>query len=292
MYDGEKLRSTKLKVYLPDYEETLEDAEKSRLKMKDKMIQLDFVKLNALYESFVHQTEILVEQNYFSSPSTSNVFSKLSKMQVCGKEHEKMAKNKENADSYEGGLDPISPGIRLPIEHGTNSGAMAEEAINTLTMEQYLASSRENQAPGVVKPEIRGNVNFEIKSRFIQELREETFSRNKNEDAHDHSYAEWYKENSHDNKPRPMDYSFKEWMIVKVGHTNVNKSVKKALLESWVIDCFEEALDPNKDPRGMSYDDYRWVFDLEIEQLAEEYELGIGKKGHMVEMIWENSKNI
>ncbi|GKD52549.1 hypothetical protein Tco_1281525, partial [Tanacetum coccineum] len=34
---------------------------------------------------------------------------------------------------------------------------------NTLTMEQYLALSRENQAPGVVKPEIGGNVNFEIK---------------------------------------------------------------------------------------------------------------------------------
>ncbi|GKE33397.1 putative reverse transcriptase domain-containing protein, partial [Tanacetum coccineum] len=35
--------------------------------------------------------------------------------------------------------------------------------VNTLTMEQYLALSRENQAPGKVKPEIRGNVNFEIK---------------------------------------------------------------------------------------------------------------------------------
>ncbi|GJS96263.1 hypothetical protein Tco_0803231 [Tanacetum coccineum] len=38
MYDGEKLESTKLKVDLPDYKETREDAEESRLKMKDKMI--------------------------------------------------------------------------------------------------------------------------------------------------------------------------------------------------------------------------------------------------------------
>ncbi|GJT29349.1 retrovirus-related pol polyprotein from transposon TNT 1-94 [Tanacetum coccineum] len=45
--------STKLKVHLPDYEETLEDEEESRLKMKDKMIQLDYAKLNALYESFI-----------------------------------------------------------------------------------------------------------------------------------------------------------------------------------------------------------------------------------------------
>ncbi|GKB40834.1 hypothetical protein Tco_0885776 [Tanacetum coccineum] len=106
------------------------------------------------------------------------------------------------------------------------------------------------------------------------------------------SYAEWYKENSHDNKYRPRDYTFKEWMIVKVGHTNVNESIKKALLKSWVIDYFEEALDHDKDPRERSFDDYKWVFDLEIVQLANEYELGIKKKGHILDMIWENCKNI
>ncbi|GJR93066.1 hypothetical protein Tco_0265240 [Tanacetum coccineum] len=57
-------------------------------------------------------------------------------------------------------------------------------------MEQYLALSRENQAPGVVKPEIKGNVNFEIKSQFMHELREDTFSGNKDEDAHDH--IDWF----------------------------------------------------------------------------------------------------
>ncbi|GKE33771.1 hypothetical protein Tco_1453093 [Tanacetum coccineum] len=31
-----------------------------------------------------------------------------------------------------------------------------------------------------------GNVNFEIKSQFMWELREDTFSRNKNDDAHEH----------------------------------------------------------------------------------------------------------
>ncbi|GKA55040.1 hypothetical protein Tco_0753989 [Tanacetum coccineum] len=105
-------------------------------------------------------------------------------------------------------------------------------------------------------------------------------------------YAEWYKENSHDNKPRPRDYTFKEWIIVKVGHTDVNEFVRKALLKSWIIDFFEEALDPDKDPIERSFDDYKWVFDLEIEQLADEYELGIGKKGYILDMIWENCKNI
>ncbi|GKD58060.1 threonine synthase 1, chloroplastic-like protein [Tanacetum coccineum] len=63
---------------------------------------------------------------------------------------------------------------------------MAGVDIDTLIMEQYLALSRENQAPGVVKPEIKGNVTFKIKSQFMRELREDTFFENKDEDAHDH----------------------------------------------------------------------------------------------------------
>ncbi|GKB88239.1 hypothetical protein Tco_0960511 [Tanacetum coccineum] len=53
-------------------------------------------------------------------------------------------------------------------------------------MEQYLLLTRGNQAPGVVKPEIGGNVKFEIKSQLMRELREDTFSGNKNDDAHEH----------------------------------------------------------------------------------------------------------
>ncbi|GJY84920.1 hypothetical protein Tco_0498946 [Tanacetum coccineum] len=78
MYDGKILHSTKLIIDSPDSEETLEDAEESRLQMKDKMIQLDYEKLNALYDTFVHQQEIPIEQTYFSTPSTSNVSSESS----------------------------------------------------------------------------------------------------------------------------------------------------------------------------------------------------------------------
>ncbi|GKC74272.1 hypothetical protein Tco_1120155 [Tanacetum coccineum] len=63
---------------------------------------------------------------------------------------------------------------------------MARENIDNLTMEQYLTLTRGNQAPGVVRPEIEGNVNFEIKSQFMRELWEDTFSGNKNDDAHEH----------------------------------------------------------------------------------------------------------
>ncbi|GKB20171.1 reverse transcriptase domain-containing protein [Tanacetum coccineum] len=85
---------------------------------------------------------------------------------------------------------------------------------------------------------------------------------------------------------------FNREISLGVGHKNVNESVKKALLKCWVIDCFEEALDPDKNPRERSSDDYKWVFDLEIEQLADEYKLGVGKKDHILAMIWENYKNI
>ncbi|GJW49502.1 retrovirus-related pol polyprotein from transposon TNT 1-94 [Tanacetum coccineum] len=78
MYDGESLQITKLIIDSTDSEETLEDAEESQLKMKDKMIQLDYEKLNDLYDTFVPQKEIPIEQNYFSTPSTSVVSSESS----------------------------------------------------------------------------------------------------------------------------------------------------------------------------------------------------------------------
>ncbi|GJY67773.1 hypothetical protein Tco_0470755 [Tanacetum coccineum] len=72
MYHGEMLHSTNLKIDSPDSEETLEDAKESRLKMRNKMIQLNYGKLNALYETFVPQQEPSVEETYFLFPSTSN----------------------------------------------------------------------------------------------------------------------------------------------------------------------------------------------------------------------------
>ncbi|GKE08989.1 hypothetical protein Tco_1412540 [Tanacetum coccineum] len=55
MYHYEILHSTNLKIDSPDSEETLEDVEASRLKMRNKMVQLNYGKLNALYETFVPQ---------------------------------------------------------------------------------------------------------------------------------------------------------------------------------------------------------------------------------------------
>ncbi|GJX49701.1 hypothetical protein Tco_0276546 [Tanacetum coccineum] len=63
---------------------------------------------------------------------------------------------------------------------------MGDADINILSIKPYLALTRGNLAPGLVKPKIEGNVNFEIKSQFMRELREDTFSDNKNNDAYEH----------------------------------------------------------------------------------------------------------
>ncbi|GJT38477.1 hypothetical protein Tco_0938342 [Tanacetum coccineum] len=76
MYDGDLLHSNKLIIHSLDSDETLEDAEESRNKMRHKMIQIDYEKLNALYETFVPQQELSAEQTYFSIPSTSDNGSK------------------------------------------------------------------------------------------------------------------------------------------------------------------------------------------------------------------------
>ncbi|GJZ58047.1 hypothetical protein Tco_0613541 [Tanacetum coccineum] len=75
LYHGEKLYYINSKIDSPDFEETLEDAEESQLKMRNKMVQLDYNKLNALYDTFVHQQEPSVDQTYFSIHSTSNISS-------------------------------------------------------------------------------------------------------------------------------------------------------------------------------------------------------------------------
>ncbi|GJR83949.1 hypothetical protein Tco_0154734 [Tanacetum coccineum] len=71
MYNGDMLYSVNLKIDSPDSEETLEDAEESRLKMRNKMVQINYGKLNVLYKTFVPQQEFSVEQTYFSISSTS-----------------------------------------------------------------------------------------------------------------------------------------------------------------------------------------------------------------------------
>ncbi|GJW18948.1 hypothetical protein Tco_0026384 [Tanacetum coccineum] len=95
---------SKVHVHVHDYEETLEDAEKSRSNMKDKqddkkfqekkvkMFPIDYRSLNHLYETFVPQKEVYVEQKYFSETSTSNVCLQKESVHISRSPPQKMPK--------------------------------------------------------------------------------------------------------------------------------------------------------------------------------------------------------
>ncbi|GJV09305.1 reverse transcriptase domain-containing protein [Tanacetum coccineum] len=61
--------------------------------------------------------------------------------------------------------------------------------ISALTIEQYLALIQDNNRPGIVKPKIGDDVEFEINSNFMRELRRKLFAGTDDEDAHEHSIS-------------------------------------------------------------------------------------------------------
>ncbi|GJT86800.1 phospholipase-like protein, partial [Tanacetum coccineum] len=86
------------------------------------------------------------------------------------------------------------------------------------------------------------------------------------------------------------DFWYEEWLEIKLGHTNVSKSVRNAILNEWVLDSFDVEIDYGKtrdDPYSRRFDEYKEVFDNEIEQLGNEYDLRIGKKGYALDDVWE-----
>ncbi|GJW21565.1 reverse transcriptase domain-containing protein [Tanacetum coccineum] len=70
------------------------------------------------------------------------------------------------------------------------------------------------------------------------------------------------------------------------------RSKKIANLDLGTTHSRNEELGTTKDLLSRSFDDYKGVFDLEIDQLANEYELGIGKKGHMLDDMWEYCEKV
>ncbi|GJW78132.1 hypothetical protein Tco_0139814 [Tanacetum coccineum] len=90
-----------------------------------------------------------------------------------------------------------------------------------------------------------------------------------NEAWHDEGYEEDEMWQSGDEK---TDYDPPYDEALRLGH--VNGARFKAMIR--------KELEGNK-----SFDDYKWEFNLEIDKLANEYELGIGKKEHILDNIWE-----
>ncbi|GKE59685.1 hypothetical protein Tco_1498870 [Tanacetum coccineum] len=61
-----------------------------------------------------------------------------------------------------------------------------EEEAMAETMEQYMSKTRTDYGSGVARPKINNKDQFELKGKFLKELRENTFSGSDNEDANEH----------------------------------------------------------------------------------------------------------
>ncbi|GJU10874.1 reverse transcriptase domain-containing protein [Tanacetum coccineum] len=65
-------------------------------------------------------------------------------------------------------------------------------------------------------------------------------------------------------------------------HNYMNPSEKKFMDDSVIVNNLTHR----------SFDDYKWKFNLEIDKLDDEYKLGIGKNGHILDNIWENCNQV
>ncbi|GKC56470.1 reverse transcriptase domain-containing protein, partial [Tanacetum coccineum] len=92
-------------------------------------------------------------------------------------------------------------------------------------------------------------------------------------------------------RPRPCDYSFDEWLKVKIGHTNIYYSDQEIVFNEWILDNFnveEEYAKEFRNPYSRRFDEYKRVFNNEVENLSNEYTLRIGKKGYEEEELWRS----
>ncbi|GJX42922.1 hypothetical protein Tco_0259598 [Tanacetum coccineum] len=84
LFDASYIHSSNVHAHVCDAEEILEDATRGQLKMKGKLedliaiekkvtfLSVNYGKMNDLYETFVPQVELSLEQKYFSKAYTSN----------------------------------------------------------------------------------------------------------------------------------------------------------------------------------------------------------------------------
>ncbi|GKE62992.1 hypothetical protein Tco_1513359 [Tanacetum coccineum] len=100
---------------------------------------------------------------------------------------------------------------------------------------------------------------------------------------------------SQPSKPQPRDYLYEEWLRIKLGHRNVSKSIQNAMLNEWVLDSFNIEADYGRtrdDPYSRRFDKYKKAFDNKVEQLANKYDLRIGKNGYALDEVWGKCEKI
>ncbi|GKB56228.1 phospholipase-like protein, partial [Tanacetum coccineum] len=88
----------------------------------------------------------------------------------------------------------------------------------------------------------------------------------------------------------PCNYSFKEWLKIKIGHNNLHESDCEFIFNEWILDSYhvnEECAREIGNPYSRRFDEYNKVFNNEIEHLSNEYILRIGKKGYVLDDVCE-----
>ncbi|GJX42939.1 hypothetical protein Tco_0259615 [Tanacetum coccineum] len=91
-------------------------------------------------------------------------------------------------------------------------------------------------------------------------------------------------------RPRPCNYSFEEWMTIRIGHDNLHEHDRQFIFNEWILDSYdvkEEYAREIGNPYSRRFDEYNRVFNNEIEHLSNEYILRIGKKGYVPDDVWE-----
>ncbi|GJZ71718.1 phospholipase-like protein [Tanacetum coccineum] len=91
-------------------------------------------------------------------------------------------------------------------------------------------------------------------------------------------------------KSRIRENSFEEWMKIKLGHTNINDSMRHVMFKEWVKEDFNFGVNIGRtkdDPYSRNFDVYKDEFDKEMEKLVNEYELKAGRKRYALEEVWE-----
>ncbi|GJU86881.1 hypothetical protein Tco_1294427 [Tanacetum coccineum] len=92
LYNAYILHDEKVQLHVHDTKEILDDAEEIRLKLKEKQIRVIYAKINKLYDTFVPQMELSLEQRYFLDASTSNVTPKTESPQKSSSPPKEMPK--------------------------------------------------------------------------------------------------------------------------------------------------------------------------------------------------------
>ncbi|GKA30689.1 hypothetical protein Tco_0716994 [Tanacetum coccineum] len=105
-------------------------------------------------------------------------------------------------------------------------------------------------------------------------------------------YYEWEhgENNPQPIRLRPCNYLFEEWLKIRIGHNNLHESDHEFIFNEWILDSYdvnEEYVREIGNPYSRRFNEYNRMFNNEIEHLSYEYILRIGKKGYVLDDVWE-----